>query len=49
MVGIGLLTITMVGIVSMTPRASVALAFEEKVVCSGGNGLGYQEGVQLFD
>ena len=36
------------GIVSMKPRLSVALAFRENVVCSGGNELGYQEGVELF-
>ena len=36
------------GIVSMKLCVSVALAFRESVVCSGGNGLGYQEGVELF-
>ena len=35
------------GIVSMKPRVSVALAVMENVVCSGGNGLGYQ-GVKSF-
>ena len=33
------------GIVSMEPRVSVTLAFREKVVRSGRNKLGYQEGV----
>ena len=37
------------GIVSMKPRVSVALAFRENIVCSGGKGSGYQEGVGLFD
>ena len=37
------------GIVSMKPRASVALASRENVVRSDGNGLVYQEGVELFD
>ena len=32
----------------MKSRLSVALAFREDVVCLGGNGLGYQEGVELF-
>ena len=35
------------GIVSMKPRVSVALAFRENVVRSGGNALGYQ-GAELF-
>ena len=35
-------------ICSMKLRVSVALAFRGNVVCSGGNGLGYQEGVKLF-
>ena len=39
-----------VGIVSMKPRVSVALASRENVVVrSDGNGLVYQEGVELFD
>ena len=36
------------GILSMKLRVSVALAFRENVVRLGGNGLGYQEGVDLF-
>ena len=36
-------------VVSIKPRVSVALAFRESAVCSGGNGLGYQECVKLFD
>ena len=36
------------GVVSMKPRVSVALASREKVVRSDGNGLVYQEGVELF-
>ena len=38
------------GIVSMKPHVSVALDSRENVVVrSDGNGLVYQEGVELFD
>ena len=32
----------------MKPRVSVALAFRENVERSGGNGLGYQEGILSY-
>ena len=37
------------GIVSVKLRVTGALAFRKNIACSSGNGLGYQEGVKLFD